>query len=144
MGERVLLLGASGAGKSTLLHALAGVLGGDDEGESRGELLIDGQSAARTAGRAGLVLQDPDSQAILARVGDDVAFGAENLGVPRDEIWRRVRESLDAVGLDVPLDRSTSALSGGQKQRILLARALYRRPKLLFLDEATSHLDIQR
>ena len=140
-GERVLLLGASGAGKSTLLHALAGVLGGDDEGESRGELTIDGQSAARAAGRAGLVLQDPDSQAILARVGDDVAFGAENLGVPRDEIWRRVRESLDAVGLDVPLDRSTSALSGGQKQRLALAGVLAMRPGLILLDEPTANLD---
>ena len=54
-----------------------------------------------------MVLQDPDSQAILARVGDDVAFGCENLGVPREEIWPRVREALDAVGLDVPLDRPT-------------------------------------
>ncbi len=140
-GERVLLLGASGAGKSTLLHALAGVLGGDDEGESRGELTIDGLPAARAAGRAGLVLQDPDSQAILARVGDDVAFGAENLGVPRDEIWRRVHESLDAVGLDVPLDRSTSALSGGQKQRLALAGVLAMRPGLILLDEPTANLD---
>ncbi|WP_396641012.1 ABC transporter ATP-binding protein [Microbacterium sp.] len=140
-GERVLLLGASGAGKSTLLHALAGVLGGDDEGESRGELTIDGLPPARAAGRAGLVLQDPDSQAILARVGDDVAFGAENLGIPRDEIWRRVRESLDAVGLDVPLDRSTSALSGGQKQRLALAGVLAMRPGLILLDEPTANLD---
>ncbi|WP_243419923.1 ABC transporter ATP-binding protein, partial [Microbacterium sp. C448] len=140
-GERVLLLGASGAGKSTLLHALAGVLGGDDEGESRGELTIDGSPAARAGGRAGLVLQDPDSQAILARVGDDVAFGAENLGIPRDEIWRRVRESLDAVGLDVPLDRSTSALSGGQKQRLALAGVLAMRPGLVLLDEPTANLD---
>jgi energy-coupling factor transport system ATP-binding protein len=140
-GERVLLLGASGAGKSTLLHALAGVLGGDDEGESRGELTIDGQPAARAAGRAGLVLQDPDSQAILARVGDDVAFGAENLGITRDEIWARVQESLDAVGLDVPLDRSTSALSGGQKQRLALAGVLAMRPGLILLDEPTANLD---
>ena len=140
-GERVLLLGASGAGKSTLLHALAGVLGGDDEGESRGELTIDGRPASRAAGRAGLVLQDPDSQAILARVGDDVAFGAENLGVPREEIWRRVHESLDAVGLDVPLERSTSALSGGQKQRLALAGVLAMRPGLILLDEPTANLD---
>ena len=103
-GERVLLLGPSGSGKSTLLHALAGVLGGDDEGEQRGRLLIDGATASTARGRAGLVLQDPDSQVILARVGDDVAFGCENLGVPRDEIWRRVGEALDAVGLDLPLD----------------------------------------
>src|SRR5699024_8070204 len=95
-GERVLLLGASGAGKSTLLHGLAGVLGGDDEGEPEGALLIDGQPASHARRRVGLVLQDPDSQVILARVGDDVAFGCENLGLPRDEIWRRVRSALDA------------------------------------------------
>ena len=89
-GERVLLLGASGSGKSTLLRAIAGVLGGDEDGEARGELTIDGVPAARARGRAGLVLQDPDAQVVLARVGDDVAFGCENLGVERDEIWRRV------------------------------------------------------
>ena len=140
-GERVLLLGASGAGKSTLLHGLAGVLGGDEEGESEGELLIDGRPAASARGRAGLVLQDPDSQVILARVGDDVAFGCENLGIPRDEIWRRVDAALDAVGLDVPLERPTKALSGGQKQRLALAGALAMRPGLLLLDEPTANLD---
>lgn len=139
--ERVLVLGASGAGKSTLLHGLAGVLGGDEEGESEGQLLIDGVPAADSRGRAGLVLQDPDSQVILARVGDDVAFGCENLGIPRDEIWRRVNEALDAVGLDVPLDRPTKALSGGQKQRLALAGALAMRPGLLLLDEPTANLD---
>ncbi len=89
----------------------------------------------------GLVLQDPDSQVILARVGDDVAFGCENLGVPRDETWRRVQESLDAVGLAVPLEHSTNALSGGQKQRLALAGALALRPGVLVLDEPTANLD---
>lgn len=140
-GERVLLLGASGAGKSTLLQALAGVLGGDEEGETSGELLVDGAASTRSRGRAGLVLQDPDSQVILAKVGDDVAFGCENLGVPREEIWRRVREALDAVGLDVALDRSTAVLSGGQKQRLALAGVLAMRPGLLLLDEPTANLD---
>jgi energy-coupling factor transport system ATP-binding protein len=140
-GERVLLLGASGAGKSTLLAGLAGVLGGDDEGDSTGSLLVDDRDPADQRGRVGLVLQDPDSQVVLARVGDDVAFGPENLGVPRDEIWRRVAESLDAVGLDLPLDASTSALSGGQKQRLALAGALAMRPGLLLLDEPTANLD---
>ena len=140
-GERVLLLGASGSGKSTLLHGLAGVLGGDDDGESEGDLLIDGVPATEARGRAGLVLQDPDSQVILARVGDDVAFGCENLGVPRDEIWPRVDAALDAVGLDVPLDRPTKALSGGQKQRLALAGALAMRPGLVLLDEPTANLD---
>ncbi|MCU1422313.1 MAG: uncharacterized protein JWN36_1964, partial [Microbacteriaceae bacterium] len=138
-GERVLLLGASGAGKSTLLQALAGVLGGEDDGESEGELLIDGAPA--TPGRAGLLLQDPDSQVILERVGDDVAFGCENLGVRRDEIWPRVRRALDAVGLDLPLDHPTSRLSGGQKQRLALAGVLAMRPQLLLLDEPTANLD---
>lgn len=140
-GERVLLLGASGSGKSTLLHGLAGVLGGDEEGEAEGALLIDGMPAAQARGRAGLVLQDPDSQVILARVGDDVAFGCENLGVPRAEIWPRVEAALDAVGLDVPLDRPTKALSGGQKQRLALAGALAMQPGLVLLDEPTANLD---
>lgn len=140
-GERVLLLGASGAGKSTLLHGLAGVLGGDEEGESEGALLIDGVPATSARGRVGLVLQDPDSQVILARVGDDVAFGCENLGLPRDEIWHRVGSALDAVGLDVPWDRPTKALSGGQKQRLALAGSLAMQPGLLLLDEPTANLD---
>jgi energy-coupling factor transport system ATP-binding protein len=140
-GERVLLLGPSGSGKSTLLHALAGVQGDDDEGEQRGRLRVDGAPAGAARGSAGLVLQDPDSQVILARVGDDVAFGCENLGVSRDEIWRRVGEALDAVGLDLPLAHPTSALSGGQKQRLALAGAIAMRPGLLLLDEPTANLD---
>ena len=140
-GERVLLLGGSGSGKSTLLHALAGVLGGDEEGQHEGALRIDGAAPQEVRGRAGLVQQDPDAQAVLARVGDDVAFGCENLGVPRDEIWPRVREALDLVGLDVPLDHHTNALSGGQKQRLALAGALAMRPGLLLLDEPTANLD---
>jgi len=140
-GERVLLLGASGAGKSTLLAGLAGVLGGDDDGESEGALAIGGQAPAEARGMAGLLLQDPDAQVILARVGDDVAFAGENLGVPRDELWTRVHHALDAVGLDVPLDRPTAQLSGGQKQRLALAGLLAMRPGLLLLDEPTANLD---
>ncbi|MFD1714053.1 ABC transporter ATP-binding protein [Amnibacterium flavum] len=140
-GERVLLLGASGAGKSTFLQAAAGILGGADEGEEQGEMLLDGRPAAEQRGRAGLVMQDPDAQVVLARVGDDVAFGCENLGVPRDEIWSRVAEALDAVGLDLPLDRATSELSGGQKQRLALAGILAMRPGLVLLDEPTANLD---
>ncbi|WP_322410979.1 ABC transporter ATP-binding protein [Microbacterium invictum] len=139
--ERVLVLGASGSGKSTLLHGFAGVLGEGEDGERSGELLIDGMPAADARGRAGLVLQDPDAQVILARVGDDVAFGCENLGVPRADIWPRVRAALDAVGLDVPLDRPTKALSGGQKQRLAIAGALAMRPGILLLDEPTANLD---
>jgi len=140
-GERVLLLGASGSGKSTLLQGLGGVLGGADEGEAEGALLVDGIPADRARGRVGMVLQDPDTQTILARVGDDVAFGCENLGVPRAEIWPRVDAALAAVGLDLPLDRPTSALSGGQKQRLALAGVLAMRPGAILLDEPTANLD---
>ncbi|MFJ4223105.1 ABC transporter ATP-binding protein [Microbacterium sp. NPDC089695] len=140
-GERVLLLGASGSGKSTLLQGFGGVLGGADEGETLGALLVDGRSPTEARGRVGMVLQDPDTQTILARVGDDVAFGCENLGVPREEIWSRVRQALDAVELDVALDRSTAALSGGQKQRLALAGVLAMRPGAILLDEPTANLD---
>jgi energy-coupling factor transport system ATP-binding protein len=140
-GERVLLLGASGAGKSTLLAGLAGVLGDEQDGDRSGELLIDGVPPEAARGRVGLVLQDPDGQTVLARVGDEVAFGCENLGLPREEIWRRVREALDAVGLEVPLHHPSSELSGGQKQRLAIASVLAMRPGLLLLDEPTANLD---
>ena len=80
-----------------MMAGLAGVLGGDEEGEQEGSLTIDGVDAREARGRVGLVLQDPDSQIILERLGDDAAFGCENLNVPREEIWQRVRESLDMV-----------------------------------------------
>jgi energy-coupling factor transporter ATP-binding protein EcfA2 len=140
-GERVLLLGASGAGKSTLLAGMAGLLGGADEGDETGSLLIDGERAEAHRGRVGLVLQDPDAGVVLAKVGDDVAFGPENLGVPAAEIPSRVTEALDAVGLRVPLGRPTKALSGGQKQRLALAGVLAMRPGVLLLDEPTANLD---
>ena len=141
-GERVLLLGASGAGKSTMMGGLAGVLGGDEEGEQEGSLTIDGVDAREARGRVGLVLQDPDSQIILERLGDDAAFGCENLNVPREEIWQRVRESLDLVGLGgLELSRSTRHLSGGQRQRLALAGVLAMKPGLLLLDEPTANLD---
>ena len=141
-GERVLMLGASGAGKSTMMAGLAGVLGGDEEGEQEGSLTIDGVDAREARGRVGLVLQDPDSQIILERLGDDAAFGCENLNVPREEIWQRVRESLDMVGLGgLELGRSTRHLSGGQRQRLALAGVLAMKPGLLLLDEPTANLD---
>lgn len=140
-GERVLLLGPSGSGKSTLLAGLAAVLGGDGEGETEGSLRIGGRSALDAKGSVGLVLQDPDAQVVLARVGDDVAFACENLGVPREEIWERVTRSLRAVGLNVPLNHSTAQLSGGQKQRLALAGLLAMNPGVLLLDEPTANLD---
>ncbi|MEY4532749.1 MAG: hypothetical protein RI926_518 [Actinomycetota bacterium] len=139
-GERVLLLGASGVGKSTLLRAVAGVLG-EDEGTASGGLTLDGNTPESCRGTVGLVLQDPENQVILERVGDDVAFGCENLGIDREEIWHRVDEALGLVGLDVPLTRSTSALSGGQKQRLALAGVLAMKPGIIALDEPTANLD---
>ena len=140
-GERVLVLGPSGSGKSTLMGGLAGLLGGAEEGEATGTLTVDGIVPAKARGRVGLLMQDPEAQVVLARVGDDVAFGMENLGVPREEIWPRVADSLNAVGLDVPLHHSTTELSGGQKQRLALASILAMGPGLLLLDEPTANLD---
>ena len=140
-GERVLVLGPSGSGKSTLMAGLAGLLGGEDEGEAKGGLAVDGAAPADLRGRIGLVMQDPEAQVVLARVGDDVAFGMENLGVPREEIWSRVSAATGAVGLDAAPDHPTTALSGGQKQRLALASVLAMGPRLLLLDEPTANLD---
>ncbi len=141
-GEKVLLLGTSGAGKSTLLHAIAGVLH-DDDGESAcGTITLNGQDPAQARGTAGMMQQDPESSIVMATVGNDVAFGPENLRVPREEIWGRVTEALTAVGLnDLPLDHPSSALSGGQKQRLGLAGILSMHPGAMILDEPTANLD---
>jgi energy-coupling factor transport system ATP-binding protein len=113
-----------------------------DDADETGILHIDGAAPRAQRGRSGLVQQDPETQVVLSRLGDDVAFGAENLSVPPAEIWPRVREALDDVGLGrLPLDHPTSALSGGQKQRLALAGILAMRPGLILLDEPTANLD---
>ncbi|MBD2764084.1 ATP-binding cassette domain-containing protein [Kocuria sp. cx-455] len=140
-GERVLLLGPSGAGKSTLLQALAGVEQ-DPDGESRsGTLTVNGVDPRDARGLVGFMHQDPETQVIMGRVGDDVAFGLENLAVPRDQIWPRVEAALAEVGLDLPLQHPTTSLSGGQKQRLALAGTMAMRPQLLLLDEPTASVD---
>jgi energy-coupling factor transport system ATP-binding protein len=139
-GERILLLGPSGAGKSTLLAATAGLLA-EDSGEQEGAVLVDGRDARRARDRIGIVFQDPRSQLVMARAGDDVAFGLENRGVPADEIWPRVDKALGTVGFPYPRDRRTDALSGGEQQRLALAGALALDPGLLLLDEPTANLD---
>jgi energy-coupling factor transporter ATP-binding protein EcfA2 len=139
-GERVLLLGASGAGKSTLLAALAGLLA-EDSGEQEGEVLLDGRPARAARGETGIVFQDPQNQLVMSRAGDDVAFGLENRGVPRAEIWPRVDAALAAVGFPYGRDRSTAALSGGEAQRLAIAGVIALRPGLLLLDEPTANLD---
>lgn len=141
-GEKVLLLGTSGAGKSTLLHAIAGVLHDDDGESAGGTITINGQAPAEARGTAGMMQQDPESSIVMATVGNDVAFGPENLRVPREEIWDRVAEALTAVGLNhLPLDHPSSALSGGQKQRLGLAGILSMHPGAMILDEPTANLD---
>lgn len=141
-GEKVLLLGASGAGKSTVLHAMGGLLHDEDGQSQLGQMSLNGQPSHEARGVAGLMQQDPESSVVLARVGDDVAFGPENLAVPRDEIWTRVAASLRAVGLhDLALNHPTHALSGGQKQRLGLAGILAMHSGALLLDEPTANLD---
>ncbi|MBF4583607.1 ATP-binding cassette domain-containing protein [Curtobacterium sp. VKM Ac-2865] len=146
-GERVAVVGPSGAGKSTLLRAVAAVLpdepDADDDtaAEVRGSVLVDGAPPESVRGRVGLVMQDPEAHTVMSRIGDDVAFGCENTGVPRAETWERVRSALDVVGLDLELDRSTTMLSGGQRQRLALAGVLAMRPGALVLDEPCANLD---
>ncbi|GAA2518024.1 ABC transporter ATP-binding protein [Winogradskya humida] len=131
-GERVLLLGPSGSGKSTLLAALAGLLP-EDSGESEGTVTV--------GGRPGILFQDPQTQLVMARSGDDVAFGLENTGVRATDIWPRVSDALDRVGFAYPITRQTHALSGGEQQRLALAGVLALRPGLVLLDEPTANLD---
>lgn len=140
-GERVLLLGASGSGKSTLMLALAGLLGGEDEGHITGQITIDGQSPAEKRGLCGLVMQDPETQVVMHRVFDDVAFGCENLNVAPHEISQRVSQALEVVGLSEFETVMTSHLSGGQKQRLALASILAMQPQVVLLDEPTANLD---
>src|SRR4051794_16246685 len=139
-GERVLVTGASGSGKSTLLAAVAGILEGEGT-EFAGRLTVDGADPRAARDRLGMLGQDPDSQLVMTRAGDDVAFGLENAGLPPEQIWPRVDEAMAAVGFRYGRDRPTQALSGGEKQRLVLAGALARRPGLLLLDEPTAQLD---
>jgi energy-coupling factor transport system ATP-binding protein len=140
-GERVLLLGASGSGKSTLLAGLAGLLDPTDAGEAEGAITLDGQPARAARARAGLVLQDPEAALVMARAGDDVAFGLENRGVPAAQIWPRVDAALAAVGFPGGRDAATSRLSGGEQQRLAIAGIMAIGPGLLLLDEVTANLD---
>ena len=116
-GERVLVLGASGSGKSTFLLAVAGLLDGLGGGEMRGTLQVLGEAARRGSRAVGLVFQDPHSQIVMNRAGDEIAFGLENRAVRADEIWPRVDQAL--AGVDWPYDRQrpTSALMNSAQLR---------------------------
>ena len=140
-GERILLLGPSGAGKSTLLLGLAGLLSATGGAESHGRLLLDGRPPVEARDRVAILFQDPDSQLVMGRAGDDVAFGLENRCVPTEAIWPRVDAALDAVGFPYGRERPTTHLSGGEQQRLAIAGMLALRPGLILLDEPTANLD---
>jgi energy-coupling factor transporter ATP-binding protein EcfA2 len=140
-GERILLLGPSGAGKSTLLLGLAGLLTATGGAETRGRLAIDGRPPTEVRDRVAIVFQDPETQLVMGRAGDDIAFGLENRCVPTEAIWPRVDAALDAVGFPYGHDRPTTQLSGGEQQRLAIAGMLALRPGLILLDEPTANLD---
>lgn len=140
-GERVLLVGPSGGGKSTLLHGIAGLLDREAAAEIEGEILVGGRPAGADRGLIGMLFQDPESALMMARAGDDVAFGLENAGVLTSDIWPRVEAALELVGFPYGIDRSTAALSGGEQQRLALAGTVVRGPSLLLLDEPTANVD---
>ncbi|MBO7377764.1 MAG: energy-coupling factor transporter ATPase [Clostridia bacterium] len=141
-GEFVCLLGRNGSGKSTLARLINGLLQ-----PTEGEISVFGLNSSEKKNlfeirkRAGMVFQNPDNQMVASIVEDDLAFGPENIGVPREEIGRRIEYALGAVNM-TEFRRSTPArLSGGQKQRIAIAGVLALKPEILILDESTAMLD---
>ena len=139
-GQLVAIIGHNGSGKSTLVKLLSAVLYPNE-----GEIRIDGipvreENQWEVRSRVAVVFQDPDDQLIMNRAADDVAFGPENLGLPREEIGERVEFALEALGLEEIGGRLIEDLSPGQKQRVAIAGALAMRPHFLILDEPTSLL----
>ena len=141
-GEFVAILGHNGSGKSTLAKHMNAILLPTD-----GTIWIDGKNTQDLEKlwdirqSAGMVFQNPDNQIIGTVVEEDVGFGPENLGVPTEQIWNRVEESLEAVGMLEYRHHSPNKLSGGQKQRIAIAGVIAMRPKCIVLDEPTAMLD---
>ncbi len=145
-GELLLVAGSSGCGKTTLIRCINGLIPRSYKGELQGRVLLhdqdtSGMSLARISQRVGTVLQDPDRQILGAHVFTEVAFGLENLGLPRIEIRQRVDETLRYLGIAHLRDRETFHLSGGEKQKIALAGVLAMRPSILLLDEPLASLD---
>ena len=141
-GEFVVIGGANGSGKSTLAKMLNGLLKPTDgKIEVLGMDVSDEEKVFEIRRNVGIVFQNPDNQTVASIVEDDVAFGPENLGVPREEIVSRVQWALKAVGLEEYAKSTPFKMSGGQKQRIAIAGILAMKPKIIVLDEATSMLD---
>ena len=141
-GEFLAVLGRNGSGKSTLAKLVNALLV-----PAEGRVFVEGMDTTDESltfeirKRAGMVFQNPDNQTVASVVEDDVAFGPENIGVPRDEIGRRIDFALNAVGMQAFRDAAPSRLSGGQKQRIAIAGVLAVRPDIMILDESTAMLD---
>lgn len=141
-GQFVAILGHNGSGKSTLAKHMNAILE-----PSGGEMWVDGMDTSDEKHlwdirqSAGMVFQNPDNQIIASVVEEDVGFGPENLGVPTDEIWERVEDSLKAVGMIEYRHHSPNKLSGGQKQRVAIAGVVAMEPKCIVLDEPTAMLD---
>lgn len=140
-GEWLAIIGPNGSGKSTLVKTFNGILP-----VRSGRVLVDGEVLSdetvwEIRKKLGMVFQNPENQFVGATVGDDVAFGLENHGVPRDEMIHRVEKALETVEMKEFIDREPSSLSGGQKQRVAIAGILALKPQVLVLDESTSMLD---
>ena len=141
-GDFIAVLGHNGSGKSTLAKHINAILE-----PTEGSLWVDGFDTTDEKNiwdirqRAGMVFQNPDNQIIASVVEEDVGFGPENIGVPTDEIWQRVEESLKAVGMLKYREHSPNKLSGGQKQRVAIAGVMAMQPECIVLDEPTAMLD---
>ena len=141
-GQFIAILGHNGSGKSTLAKHLSAILM-----PTEGSVWVDGKNTSNpdelwnVRQSAGMVFQNPDNQIIGTVVEEDVGFGPENLGVPTDEIWQRVEESLKAVGMIEYRHHSPNKLSGGQKQRVAIAGVVAMEPKCIVMDEPTAMLD---
>lgn len=145
-GAFVGMTGAAGSGKSTLTYAMNGIIPHCYPGDFYGSVTVDGLDTCEVALTdlsrvVGSVCQDVDSQFVSSVVEDEVLFGLENFGVPREEIEQRVADALADMGISDLRDRVISSLSGGQKQKVAIAAILAMRPKVLVLDEPTAELD---
>lgn len=145
-GEFVLITGPSGCGKTTLCRCFNGLIPHFYQGELNGEILVSGidvvkHTVQEMAKHVGLVFQNPENQLFALSVEKDVAFGLENLGVPREEIRRKVDEVLTLTRIYDLRERSPYEISGGQQQRVAIAAVLAMQPEIIVLDEPTSFLD---